>query len=81
MLRAALGAAVKSVAIIAAAGLGLPEALAVTVTGECSPDDLQVIEKRLDELETRIARAVTEEELSRSSGHTLALLEERMEVR
>jgi hypothetical protein len=76
-----LGAAVKSVAIVAGAGFGLLEALALTGTSERNPDDLQTIENRLNEVETRLARAVTEEELSHSAETTLGRLEERMEVR
>ena len=76
-----MGAAVKSIAIIAGAGFGLLEALAVTGTSERGSDDLQAIENRLNEVETRISRAITEEELSRSAKNTLDRLEERIDVR
>jgi hypothetical protein len=81
LIRAALGAAVKLIAIIAGAGFGLLQALAVMGTSKRSPDDLQAIEDRLNEVEKRMARAVTEEELSRSAENTRERLEERMEVR
>lgn len=74
-------AAVKSVAIIAGAGFGLLEALAVIGTSDRQPNDLQAIENRLNDVETRIARAVTEEELSRSAENTLGRMEERMDFR
>jgi hypothetical protein len=84
LLRHALEAALKSMAIVAGAGFGLLEALSclgVSTAGESS----QAIENRLDAIENEMLKmqtgVVTHDELSRCAEATLRQMETLMETR